>query len=46
MPEAAKAPKTPYLTPEKYAQPDSSDLKVTVEKNTVYNPELTGPEIK
>jgi hypothetical protein len=46
-PDAAKAPKSsPYLTPETYADPETSELKVTVDKNTVYNPDLKGPELK
>ena len=34
-----------YLTPEKYASAETSDLAVTVEKPTVYTAELTGPKI-
>ncbi len=34
-----------YLTPEKYASAETSDLVVTVEKPTVYAAELTGPKI-
>lgn len=34
-----------YLTPEIYASPETSELKVIVESNTVYNPKLVGPDI-
>jgi hypothetical protein len=35
-----------YLTPEKYSNVDTSELSVQVGKGTVYNVELTGPEIR
>jgi hypothetical protein len=35
-----------FLTPDKYASPETTDLIVEVKKGTTYNPELTGPEIK
>ncbi len=34
-----------YLTPEKYATVDTSELSVQVEKGTVFNVEMTGPPI-
>ena len=34
-----------YLTPEKYANADSSELSVKVEKGTVYDVNMTGPAI-
>jgi hypothetical protein len=37
---------SPFLTPASYAMPETSNLKVVVEKNVVYNPELNGPDIK
>jgi hypothetical protein len=47
MPEPPKAPpESPFLIPSKYAVPETSGLTVVVEKNTVYNPELTGPNLK
>jgi len=36
---------SPYLIPDTYVNPDTSELKVTIERNAVYNPKLTGPEI-
>jgi hypothetical protein len=36
---------TPFLTPEAYASPQSSELKVVVGSGTTYDPKLTGPEI-
>ena len=44
MPNAT--PESVYLIPSTYAVPETSGLNVVVEKNMVYNPELTGPEIK
>jgi|GEM_PF-969351 len=35
-----------YLTPAKYATPDTSELTVGVDKGTEYNVDLTGPPIK
>jgi hypothetical protein len=35
-----------FLIPDTFAAPESSGLKVTIEKSTVYSPELTGPPIK
>jgi hypothetical protein len=37
---------SPFITPDAYADPETSKLSVKVEKGTVYNPELTGPAIK
>ncbi len=37
---------SPFLTPEAYARPETSDLKVVVEGSTTYSPKLTGPEIQ
>jgi hypothetical protein len=34
-----------YLTPPKYATPETTDLTVTVDKATVYDVPLTGPKI-
>jgi len=34
-----------FLTPEKYAAVETSELSVEVKKGTVFNPEMTGPEI-
>jgi hypothetical protein len=39
-------PEPPQLIPAEYGHPDTSKLTVKIEKNTVYNPELNGPEIK
>jgi hypothetical protein len=44
MPNAT--PESVYLLPSTYAVPETSGLNVVVEKHMVYNPELTGPEIK
>jgi hypothetical protein len=35
----------PFLIPEKYAAADTSELSVTVDKETVYNVDLSGPPI-
>jgi hypothetical protein len=39
-------PESPFLTPAKYANPDTSELTVTVEKDAAYDPQLTGPDLK
>ena len=36
---------TAFLTPEKYASPDTSELETTVDKPTVFDIPLTGPEV-
>jgi hypothetical protein len=36
---------SPYLIPDSYVSPTTSELTVTVESKTVYSPKLTGPEI-
>jgi hypothetical protein len=45
--EAAMPPaqSSPFLIPEAYALPNTSNLKVVVGRNTVYSPELTGPPL-
>jgi hypothetical protein len=48
-PRPGETPKTsppPNLTPEAYMDPSASGLTVTVDKETEYNPKLTGPPIK
>jgi len=35
----------PFLTPEKYANVDTSGLSVNVDTGTIFNADLTGPEI-
>ncbi|HEX4608830.1 MAG TPA: hypothetical protein VH092_11555 [Urbifossiella sp.] len=36
---------SPYLTPEKYAAPDTSGLTANVGSGATFNAELTGPKI-
>ncbi len=36
----------PFVTPYKYASPDTSELAVTVGPGTVYNADLVGPKIR
>jgi hypothetical protein len=43
--KVAAAPE-PYVTPPEYADAETSQLTVKVEKGTVYNPTLSGPPIK
>jgi hypothetical protein len=43
--EEPKTPPPPYLTPAKYTAPDTSGFLVTVDKDTVFNIEMTGPPI-
>jgi hypothetical protein len=44
--DPAKVPDSLFLIPERYAAPETSELTVVVDKNTVYNPDLTGPAIR
>lgn len=44
--EPASPTEPPFLTPFKYAVADTSELSVTVEKRTVFDVALTGPEIR
>jgi hypothetical protein len=44
--DRGKTSQSPFLTPESYASPETSGLTVVVDKSTVYNPDLKGPEIK
>jgi hypothetical protein len=39
------ATSSPYLTPDKYAAPDTSTLSVEVKEGAVFNVEMTGPPI-
>ncbi|WP_020467858.1 hypothetical protein [Zavarzinella formosa] len=36
----------PFLTPIKYASPDTSELSVQIGPGTVYNVDMTGPKMK
>lgn len=44
-PKDRPAQASPYLTPEAFANLETSKLEVQVGEGTVYNPELTGPAI-
>jgi hypothetical protein len=44
--ELPSAPESPYLTPAKYAAAETSGLSVAVEKDAVYDIDLTGPAIR
>jgi hypothetical protein len=39
------APSSPFLTPEVYSNAETSKLSVQIDKNTVFNADLTGPPI-
>jgi hypothetical protein len=45
-PVVADQGSSPFLIPDTYLKPDTSGLTVAVERNTVYSPKLTGPELK
>jgi hypothetical protein len=40
------APSSPFLTPSRYASVETSDLSVDVQKDTVFDTDLTGPPIR
>jgi hypothetical protein len=44
--EEPPPPESPFLTPDKYGTVDTTDLSVTVEKETEFNANLVGPRIR
>ena len=44
--EQPSPPESPFLTPAKYGTADTTDLSLTVEKETEFNVDLVGPPIR